>query len=519
MSLINSMLAGLEDRQAYMSEGQDLVLEGLTSINDDTFHDNRQKVTGYFAIAVLLLAGVFLSGYMYKHFLDNKTVQNKVAKGRVASVSRINRSANTDTGGNSTVNTVAVNKPLLQQQSPNIKSMSLKMDYNITGTLAAPAQDAAEAGVASEKADAPKLTTGTSSSTNSLKDNVPKVTTGIKPSITSFKVSSIDGGSAVVRLKLSDIADYRVYELNKPYRVAVEFEKFLSLPESIPKIYGQGLVSRIRGHHIYNNKRTMVVFDLSGKGKVKNSEIQEGGDGYTLMVQITPSHPDRQTTVAENSKAAGNTERPATHAVTGAKANRGTLSVTRKNSTPEQILASGLHDYQKGDIRDGLEQITNALEIDPKYIKARSTLVNLLIEQNDIPAAIRVLDAGIALLPKHYNWRELKAKLLVKLNNYDDAIGVLTQSGPEVTVNPEYYAFLAALLQQQGRNAEAVGYYKSVVAARGDNGIWWMGLGISLERTGKPGQARDAYRKAVNDKSLTPEIRNYIENRITVLSG
>ena len=157
--------------------------------------------------------------------------------------------------------------------------------------------------------------------------------------------------------------------------------------------------------------------------------------------------------------------------------------------------------------------------MDPKHIKARSTLVNLLIEQNEIPSAIRILDEGIVLLPKQYGWRELKAKLLVKLNKYDDAIDVLVKSGPDINANPEYYAFLAALLQQQGRNEEAVGYYQKVLAARGDNGIWWMGLGISLERAGKTVQAEDAYRKAFRDNSLAPDIRSYIKNRISVLSG
>ena len=183
------------------------------------------------------------------------------------------------------------------------------------------------------------------------------------------------------------------------------------------------------------------------------------------------------------------------------------------------MLVGGLNDYQKGNIRKGLEQINNALGMDPKNIKTRSTLVNLLIEQNDLAAAIRILDDGIVLLPNQYNWRELKAKLLVKLNKYDDAVEVLSQAGPDVNDDPDYFAFLAALLQQQGRDAEAVNYYRNVVAARAGNGIWWMGLGISLERTGQPVQAVDAYNKAVRDDSLKPDIRAFVTNRIAALSG
>ena len=503
MSLINNMLAGLEDRQAYMSEGQDLVLDGLASVNDDSFHEGKQKVNGHLAIVLLIISALFLSGYIYKHYLHDKTVQYKVNTEKVAGNSQVTKPAGIDTAHDTTGQSTATSEPQPQpqRQSPHKNIISLKMDYSITGaTSTTPAPAAAQdVKAVEEKQDAPKTTSVTG------------------PSITSFEISSINGGNAVVRIKLNENAGYRVYELNKPYRIAVELEKYLSFPDSIPEQYGHGLISWIRGHHFHNNERTMVVLDLSEKGVVENSEIQETDGGYALVVDIAPVNKDTKKIVAGNNKDAISPETPVSSA--GSTASRGTLSVTKKNSTPDQILARGLSDYQKGDIRGGLDQITNALEIAPTYVKARSTLVNLLIEQNDLLTAIRVLDKGIMLLPKQYNWRELKAKLLVKLNRYDSAIEVLSQAGPDVNVNPEYYAFLAALLQQQGRNKEAVVYYQKALAARGDNGIWWMGLGISLERTGKLVQAEKAYRKAVSDNSLTPDIRDYIKGRLSVLSG
>ena len=498
MSLINSMLAGLEDRQAYMSEGQDLVLEGLTSVNDDSFQDSKQKSNGYIFV-ILLLAGLVFSVYMYAHYFANKTIPQK-ADTSVASESQVRQLPPVAAGDKVTGRTITVSKPLPQQQSHHVNTISLKMDYSITGAASATPEHEAQDVEAAE-----------------VSKDVPQIAAAAVPSIESFNVSSIGGSSSSVSLSLNGISDYRVYELSKPYRVAVEFDKNLSLPESIPKKFEHGLVSRIRGHHIYNNKRTLVVLDLSAKGVVQNSEIQETGGSYVLTVSISPVHSKKADVTSNKDKLADSPRTPVAVADTGE--HKGTLSVTRNNSTPDQVLARGLNDYQKGNVRDGLEQITNALEMDPKYTKARSTLVNLLIEQNEIPAAIHILDDGITLLPKQYSWRELKAKLLVKLNRYDDAIDVLSQSGPDVNTNPEYFAFLAALLQQQGRNDEAVGYYRNVVAVRGDNGVWWMGLGISLERTGQPAQAEDAYRKAIRDNSLAPDIRNYVKNRITVLSG
>ena len=323
-----------------------------------------------------------------------------------------------------------------------------------------------------------------------------------------------------MRLVLSEQADYRIYELNKPDRVVVEFDQYLQLPDALPIHDSAGVISKIRGHHLDNrNKRTMLVFERTEAAKVQQAEIEDTVAGHELIIQIVPAIISGQSSTATTESRAGKSESENETEAVVYKQKEGTLSRTRNQSNPDEILSKGLNLYQKGQIRKGLDEISKALEAEPRHIQTRTTLVNMLLEQNRITDALDILSKGSVLLPEQYDWLKLKAKLLVRLNRGNDAIETLIEAGPEISSDPDYYAFLAALLQQQGRNAEAVEYYRNVLNVRGDYGVWWMGLGISLERIGEQAQARDAYQTAINDQSLSPDIRNYVRNRLSAITG
>lgn len=532
MSLINNMLAGLEDRQAYMSEGRDLVLDGLTSVNDDNFHNSGRRSTVFLKVILLLSLALFFSTLVYKNYFGHPAFRVPSTARTEAITPPVALPLQTVTAVKQESRPVAATPSQPEVPPPAVNQVALKMDYSITRADQPVMTTGAATDTATKKtgditptvtrntedetsAVAKKTESETPAATVKTEDETPAAT-AVAPAITAYSIRSDATGGMAVKLTLSSKAKYRIYGLKNPYRVAVEIERFLSLPNGIPKRYGHGLIMKIRGHHIYHNKRTLVVFDLSGKGIVKHSGLQQTDNGYELSMDITPARPVHATGEKNSIISASSSDTHARQQVAEAKA--GTLSVKKTNSSPDQMLDQGLNDYQKGDIQEGLEEIAQVLELEPTHVRARSTLVNLLIEQNRLPQAIEVLDSGIRLRPTQYDWVELKAKLLVRLNKYADAIQTLSSSGPNINDNPEYYAFLAALLQQQGRNDEAVQYYQKVVNARGDNGVWWMGLGISLERTGKPKQAEKAYRNAIQDGSLSPDIRDYINKRLSILS-
>jgi MSHA biogenesis protein MshN len=48
---------------------------------------------------------------------------------------------------------------------------------------------------------------------------------------------------------------------------------------------------------------------------------------------------------------------------------------------------------------------------------------------------------------------------------------------------------------------------------RPNSGIWLLGMGMSLEATGRNAEAQEAFRRAKASGNLTPELQNYADQR------
>lgn len=504
MSLINNMLADLEERQAHLSEKQDLILTGLAPVNDDNFHISDRGPHRYRVMLLLLALSVILvSVYLLMPYVD---------------IVRDNIQAPGSSTGNATDTmdivdkTVGVVEPgtVVENAGPPVKApatepgnISLKMDLALpeqVGTVPGPDM---RNDVVQEEGIPVRNTETTAVET-------------ILPSLAGYEVNYYEDVGTVLKLELTESVNHRVYSLNNPDRVVVEFDRGLTLPDVIPERFGnEGIVSGIRAYHSGGDTRTMIIFDLSERGVVDLSENKELASGSELTIYLSAGRNVEE--VAGNNKATDEPETDSGEVVY--KQKEGTISVVKNSKTSDQVFKNGISAYQHGKTREGLTQISLALEMEPTHIAARTTLINILISRNNIQDAMSALNDGIRLIPEQYDWLELKAKLLVKLNKIDDAIKTLLTAGPDVNQSPEYYAFLAALLQKQGRNEEAVVYYQNVVNVKDNNGIWWMGLAISLERIGQPEQAVNAYRNAISDNTISRDISDYIQNRLAVLSG
>ncbi|MNC84978.1 Tetratricopeptide repeat protein [compost metagenome] len=81
----------------------------------------------------------------------------------------------------------------------------------------------------------------------------------------------------------------------------------------------------------------------------------------------------------------------------------------------------------------------------------------------------------------------------------------------------DYLAFLAALLQRQGRHEEAIEQFQAALRMRPAAGVWWLGLGISLQSVNRVADAQDAYRRARASNSLSPELAAFADQRLKQL--
>ena len=168
--------------------------------------------------------------------------------------------------------------------------------------------------------------------------------------------------------------------------------------------------------------------------------------------------------------------------------------------------------YQKGE-----KQLRKAIATTPGHAKARELLAGILIKQGRWVEATEVLRHGISISPNHRPFIKLYARSLMQMNQDSKAIALLRQYSPSIQADPEHYALLAALYQRQKDHSTASNTYAEILKVRPQMGIWWVGMGISLEALGQHSRAQQAYQRARTSGSLHGDIARFTDNRLIAL--
>jgi MSHA biogenesis protein MshN len=111
----------------------------------------------------------------------------------------------------------------------------------------------------------------------------------------------------------------------------------------------------------------------------------------------------------------------------------------------------------------------------------------------------------------------LLARILVESNDIPAALIVLRRHAAPADRNPDFHAFAAALYQRLDRHQEAIEQYQTALGLAPSAGVWWLGLGISFQAVGRPKDALESFTRAKSAGNLAPDLLAFVDQRLRQL--
>ncbi len=369
---------------------------------------------------------------------------------------------------------------------------------------------------------------------------------GIQPGVAEQSVDEADSrtvssmGSArirAVRLSTTASATRLVFDLSAAvrYRVTTAHPKQLVVEMDDTRLAKPLISPNLRGsllsafHAEPHADKVRIVLGLKQPVRAKSYSLPpEQNHSERLVLDLHAEDGRADTSAAFSERITQPKDMPAANeAVTTAPAAARpipadkTTGKTLRTQTPEQqadlAYQEGARLLQGGQFSAAEEQLRKALQQNPQHTRARETLAVLMINNKRLSEAEDLLAEGITLSPLYMPLTKLYARVLMAQDRTEAAVQALEKITPEAAQDPDYYAFIAALYQRLERHSQAIDAYRTALEIQPRQGLWWMGLGISLEATGEQRDALDAYRHALASQTLPGAALNYVQERLAAL--
>ena len=187
-----------------------------------------------------------------------------------------------------------------------------------------------------------------------------------------------------------------------------------------------------------------------------------------------------------------------------------------RDMTPAQRAETQYRDalaaLDEGRVAAALAGLEQALKLHPRHDAARQSLVALLIEAGRTDEAMQQLEQGLAADPGQAPLAMLLARMQIERGG--SGVATLLRTLPSATGNADYHAFLAGALQRDGRHREAAEQYGAALRQMPENGVWLMGLGISLQADKRDREALAAFQRAKASGSLSVPLQTFVDRKI-----
>ncbi|MFH1602588.1 MAG: tetratricopeptide repeat protein [Pseudomonadota bacterium] len=246
--------------------------------------------------------------------------------------------------------------------------------------------------------------------------------------------------------------------------------------------------------------------------------------GTPLSERSTGARPKAERKPAADAARKGkHAQEPASPANSPAPKGRSLVSIDKQIHVPTRAeraendfrKATGL--LNQGRVAEAIDGYKSTLAENAAHGAARQALVGLLLENRRIDEAQQFLQEGLSLNPDRSSYAILLARIQVERGDLQGAHDLLSRHTANAANNADYHAFDAALLQRLGRHKEAVTGYQAALKISPNSGVWWMGMGISLQAENRDAEARDAFKRAKSAGGLGPELVSFIDQRLKQL--
>jgi MSHA biogenesis protein MshN len=238
----------------------------------------------------------------------------------------------------------------------------------------------------------------------------------------------------------------------------------------------------------------------------------------------TPSPPAVAVKTGAPSAASVGATRPAAPAPALSAESPAAAGGVEKRPRSETPRERAEQDYRKayallgqGRTSEALPLLRSTLAEDATHASARLALAGVLAQSGRQDEALALIEEGLQLEPTRSALALAAARLLAARGAYDRAGQVLSRAASSAQADAEFRAFHAAVLQRLTLHKEAVAEYQAALRLAPQAGVWWMGLGISLEADGRSAEAREAYQRARASGALSAELDRFVEQKLRQL--
>jgi len=193
-----------------------------------------------------------------------------------------------------------------------------------------------------------------------------------------------------------------------------------------------------------------------------------------------------------------------------------------KRLTPEQkadrLFARAQRALSRHQRKHGEQLLRQALDEFSRHVNARSQLAIIQLSKQQDDKAERLLAEGLVTDSHQLALARPYAQLLAARNELVPALQTLDRAIGQRQADPETLALRAAILYRMGKHTEAASDYGQALQVQPHRALWWTGLAVVLEQSGRSMQALEAYRRAAA-LPLDKPVNDYVKQRIQALGN